>query len=163
MRRLLIPALFALAAAAPAERTAQLQNAMTMLDQGRTAAAQRLLRPLADEGSAVAEAMLGVIEARGLAGRARPEIAVAHYYRAAERGYAPAQLALARALAAGEGTKASSVRALRWALVVGRHSGEPVRGEAAALARELAAGMAPSAVNRIAREATRWRPWDASL
>lgn len=155
--------LLALAAAGPADRTARLERALALVDAGRGSDAKRLLGPLAAEGSAVAETLIGIVDAQGRAGRARPDLAALHFYRAAERGYPPAQLALAELLVDGRGTPASPRAALRWALVAKRLGAGPVRARAAALASQLADKLGPAETDRAERRAARWRPWDATI
>jgi TPR repeat protein len=147
-----------LGAAGPAQRAQRLDAALGAMTRGDDARAATAFDALADEGSAAAETLLGVIAGRGHA--ARPEVALAHYYRSAERGYPPAQLALARALARREGTWARPEMALRWALVAQTHSAGDVRPAATALAAELRGRLDPAAVSRAEALAAAWRPWD---
>ena len=129
---------------------------MALMDAGRTQEAARMLKPLAQEGSAVAETALGL-----MASERQPAVAAAHYFRAAQKGYAPAQLMLARALAEGAGTPANPPEALRWALVAERQGQGEVRMKARAFARGLIQGMDPATVARARDRAAAWRPWAA--
>lgn len=78
---------------------------------GDFASAERLLRPLARSGDAAAETLLGVAAARGLTGEPDPAVAAAWYFRAARRGFRPAQLALADAYRRGEGLPRDEAKA----------------------------------------------------
>lgn len=129
---------------------------MAAISTGNAGSAARLLRPLAWEGSAVAETGLGLIAAS-----ADPAAAAARYYRGAERGYAPAQLLLARSLAAGIGTPRRPAEALRWAFIAHARGHGPVRDEAGRLAASLAAGLGSTATAEVRKHALAWRPWGA--
>ena len=160
-RLLLLPLALLLAAATPDERAQRLAAALADLDRGRAAAARPELEQLAQEGSGVAETMLGAMHARGLIGRVDTAAAAAYWYRAAQRGYAPAQLALARALADGVGVARSRVDAYRWALIAGGHADAPVRAEAMELAARLRTGLDDGEAAGAAKRAKTWRPWAA--
>ncbi len=155
-----------LLAAAPAwadrgasERTAQLARAISALEAGRAAEARRLLKPLTNDGSAVAETLLGGLHFRGLGGPRDAATAVGYWWRAAQRGYAPAQLALARSLATGQGVTASPAAAYRWGLLAARSGDRAVRRAAERLCTELARSLGPRRAERIAAKAATFRPW----
>lgn len=153
--------LIATGANAADERAARLAAALADLDRGDAAAARPRLERLAQEGSAVAETMLGAMHARGVSGRPDHTTAAGYWYRAAQRGYAPAQLALARALAEGAGVARDRVEAFRWATIAGGHGDALVRAQAIALARRLRAEIGRADAERAARRAKAWRPWAA--
>lgn len=104
--------------------------------KGDFAAARAALKPLAAQGSAVAETLLGGMVARGQGVKADPAAAAAWWFRADNRGYAPAQLALARGMAEGRGLGQDKGRAWLWAKRA-VEAGGAVGAEAAALARRL--------------------------
>ena len=130
-------------------------NAYAAADYAR---ARRLLRPLADRGSAIAETLLGVMVAKGEGVTADPAVAVGWWVRAANRGYAPAQLALAKALAAGQGVAADPGQAWVWARLA-VDAGNGTRAEAAALAARLARGFSAEALAGLEAKRLGWRPW----
>ncbi|GGD99472.1 hypothetical protein GCM10011529_02030 [Polymorphobacter glacialis] len=122
------------------------------------ATARAELRPMADNGSAIAETLMGVMAAKGWGGRADPAAAAAWWMRAANRGYAPAQLALAKALAKGSGVTANPGAAWVWAQLAAA-SGSGISAEAGALARELAEGFSAERLGVLEGERAAWRPW----
>lgn len=133
-----------------------LQAGLDAHGRGDFAAARAALKPLAAQGSAVAETLLGGMAARGQGVRADPAAAAAWWFRAANRGYAPAQLALARAMAEGRGLAVDKGRAWLWAKrAVG--AGGAVGQAAAALAKRLEADV--PAAERAALAAGVWVAW----
>jgi TPR repeat protein len=159
---LLVPAtaLSLVRAAAPA--TTAPQTAVTALDAalaayqaGNYAGARKGLKPLADRGSAIAETMLGVMAAKGEGGPPDPAAAAGWWLRAASRGYAPAQLALAKALADGHGVAQDRGQALVWA----RLAADGGNGDAHALAQALAVGFDAEQLATLEDERASWRPW----
>lgn len=165
MRRASILALACLAAATPearadaADRSARLARALDRLEAGDSATARRLLEPLAQDGSAMAETLLGGLYARGMGAPRDPPAAVAYWWRAAQRGYAPAQLALAQALAAGQGAPAAPESALRWALLAARGGDDAVRAAADRLRADLSRAVGARAAGRASARADAFRPW----
>lgn len=145
-----------LAAAAP-EPSDRLQAALADLDVGANARAVAGLRALAGENSAVAETLLGAMYADGRAGRRDPAIAAAFFLRAANRGYTPAQVALARAYLAGAGVSRSDVAALRWTAIAERMGAPPA--DIAPLAAALRPRVTPAEWARARARAADWRPW----
>lgn len=145
-------------AAGRAERLALAVRAIEAGDDGVAVAA---LARLSQEGSAVAETLLGAMRAAGRGGPRDRAAAAAHWLRAAQRGYPPAQLALARAFAAGEGVRRDPAEVYRWALIAQGHGDPPLRAAASALARRARAGIDPATAARAERRARSWRPWGA--
>ena len=164
MRKLLLPMLLLAApvsAAAP-NNAARFERAVSAYDAGRFKAARADFQALADQGSAIAETMLGTMYAEGRGAKADPATAAAYFYRAANRGYAPAQLALADAYAKGRGTYRDLPGAYMWArLAQVRGHGATVqagRAAAGALARQLTDDQR----RRADRWVLNWRPWSTS-
>lgn len=138
---------------------AVLTTALEAYRGGHFSEARRRFRALADADSAIAETMLGTMYARGEGVRADSATASAYYFRAAQRGYAPAQLALAQAFEAGSGVRLDHNLAWIWARRA-QQRGDP--RVAAAAAQLLAAlGARRSAADRAGLEAqvAAWRPW----
>lgn len=91
----------------------QMSAAAHSLDTGDYDRAEELLRRLAESEVSAAETLLGTIAANGRKGHPpQPAIAAAWFIRAANRGYPPAQLALASAFASGSGVARDEKRAL---------------------------------------------------
>jgi hypothetical protein len=88
-----------------------LAAALAAHGRGDHAAALPPLRRLAARDMPQAETLLGTMTARGQGVRADPATAAGWFLRAARRGYAPAQLALAHAFETGIGVKPDPVRA----------------------------------------------------
>lgn len=114
---------------------------------------------LADHGSAIGETMLGTIYAHGQGVVVDPATAASFWFRAANRGYAPAQLALARALAAGRGVARDPGKAWVWAQLAMMHGDANVAAQAAVLAKALAAALPPDERARQQLVLDGWRPW----
>ena len=146
----------AFAARTPAER---LQSAVAAYDVGDFRVARKNFKLLADEGSAIGETMLGVIYAEGRGVKSDPATAVAYYYRAANRGYAPAQLALSRAFADGAGASKDVPQAYLWArLAAARGVGDLAQAATTAAAR-LSRSLAPDQRKKVDAAVRNWRPW----
>lgn len=167
MKRLIILALLALALPARATEPAgtwatdHLAAALTAYDAERFDEARRQFGVLADHGSAIAETMLGVMYARGRGVDADPATAVAYFYRAANRGYAPAQLALSDALARGAGTPRSVEQAYFWARLAASRGDAAITETAAAQAARLGRGLSAKLRAEMDRQLRSWRPWVA--
>ena len=150
--------LLAVATGAAAPTPAVLVAGLTAYAAGDFVTARRDFVILADGGSALGETMLGGMYARGQGVRRDPAAAAAYYCRAAHRGYAPAQLAFARALRRGDGVAADPVAAWRWLRLAERRGDArtvaAVRAEAVGLS---AAGPVPP-VDGVAE----WRPWPSA-
>ena len=139
-----------------------LNGAMAAYDTGDYRRARFAFRGLADQGSAIAETMLGVIYAHGQGVSADPATAAGYWLRAASRGYAPAQLAFAHALADGIGVARDPGMAWMWASLAARGGDAAVARQAAALAARLRRGFTAEEAVRMARRLTEWRPWVAA-
>lgn len=140
-------------------RSARLADALARLEAGDAAGARQRLEPLAQDGSAVAETLLGGLYARGLGVPRDTATAVGFWWRAAQRGYAPAQLALARARASGEGVPAAPEDALRWALLAAQGGDGAVRAAAEQLRTTLSRKVGARAAGRASARAAAFRPW----
>ena len=136
---------------------ALLQSGLAAYRAGDYSAARPRLQLLADRGSAVAETILGVMAIKGEGGRRDPAAAVALWLRAANRGYAPAQLALAKALARGQGTAMDREGAWVWARLA---ASDPLVGaEARRLVARLALGIGADRLVKLEERRAAWRPW----
>lgn len=163
MRKLFLLALFLAAPAAALPGNAQrFERAVAAYEAGRYGAARADFQMLADQGSAIAETMLGTMYAEGRGVKADPATAAAFFYRAANRGYAPAQLALADAYAEGKGTYVDLSGAYMWARLaqVRGHGATADAGRAAALL--LSKRIDEDQRKRADRWVLNWRPWSTS-
>ncbi len=146
------------AAAPQGGAIAHLQAGLDAYAGGQFVAARRSLQPLADQGSAIAETLCGVMAAKGQGTARSPAIAAAWWLRAANRGYAPAQLALAKALAAGHGVPRDPGAAWVWARLAAS-AGNGTAAAATALADGLERGFGPGALAGLEARRAAWRPW----
>jgi uncharacterized protein len=102
-----------LAAAAAAGHAGPLEDAKAAHERGDDETAVRLIRPLAEQGSAVAEFYLGMMYDAGL-GVAQDFTEAAKWYRrAADQGYAEAQLSLGVRYRWGRGVAKDDAEAIR--------------------------------------------------
>ena len=150
------PAVRSAAQAVPTR--ASLPEALAAYNAHRDADALVAFRALAFMDSAIAETMLGAMYANGRAGRVDPMTAAAYWLRAAERGYPPGQIALARALAAGRGIAADPGAAYGWALIAAARGEGAAHEEALALAAALRRRLPATEAARRMKIAAEWRP-----
>jgi len=131
-------------AAAPAEQPprdaamssdALLARGLDAFKRGDHAAARRDFRILAQRNVPAAETLLGTMTANGQGAPRDDAVAAAWFLRAARRGYAPAQLALAGAFADGRGVSRNLPRA--------RELAKAAAGQGQPGAAEFAASLAP--------------------
>ena len=94
--------------------TAPFEKAQAAYRQGDLAAAERLARPLAKEGDARAQSLLGLIHLRRRGGPQEDAEAVAWLRRAAEQGDASAQFGLGVMSEEGRGLPKDPAEAVRW-------------------------------------------------
>ncbi|HHF5441502.1 TPA: tetratricopeptide repeat protein [Haemophilus influenzae] len=74
----------------------------------------KFLLPLAEQGNALAQMMLGVMYAKGQGVKQDDVEAVKWYRKAAEQGYADAQANLGSAYSAGRGVRQDYIEAVKW-------------------------------------------------
>lgn len=139
------------------------ERAVAAYEAGRFKAARADFQLLADQGSAIAETMLGTMYAEGRGVKGDPATAAAYFYRAANRGYAPAQLALADAYAEGRGTYRDLPGAYMWARLaqVRGHGATAEAGRTSATA--LSKRIDDDQRRRADRWVLNWRPWSTSV
>ncbi len=155
MRSLLLISLLLISAEAPVDRLAA---AMDAYARHHDRAAAHGFELLAMEDGAVAETMLGVMYANGRIGRPDPAAAASYWLRAAQRGYPPAQLALARAFGDGRGVRRDPAMGYEWALVAARQGDGDARSAALALARALKTRIGAVEAERREHRAAQWQP-----
>ena len=143
----------------PGWAAATLSDGLESYRSGNFGAARAAFRALADHDSAIGETMLGVIYARGQGVGADPATAAIFYMRAADRGYAPAQLAFAEALASGQGIGRDGAAACLWARLAQQRGDARLAKAAAALADRLEVTLTPGEREKLDRRLTGWRPW----
>lgn len=132
-----------------------LEQGLDAFARGDVAQARAALKPLADRGSPIAETLIGSSYLSG-AGR-DPATAAGYFLHAADRGYAPAQLALARLLAKGEGVARDEAAAYRWALLAARRDRSAIGNDARALAADVLSRLSPEARRGAERAARTWQ------
>jgi uncharacterized protein len=91
-----------------------LEDARSALKNGDYVTAMDLARPLAEQGDAGAERILGQMYEQGKGAYRDPERAGAWYRKAAEQGNAEAELALGSLYFAGQGVPRDPVLGLKW-------------------------------------------------
>ena len=145
------------AAAAEDWSVALMRSSLDAYRNGDYRAARRGFKRLAMHGSAVAETMLGMIYAEGKGVAGNNAVSTAYFYRAADRGYGPAQVALSDAYVMGRGIGADVKRACFWAMLAARGS-DSAAAEGAERETRLCALLDPAARGRIRRNVDDWRP-----
>jgi hypothetical protein len=166
MRKFLPILLLALAtapAAAAPDNARRFERAVAAYEVGRFKAARAEFQALADQGSAVAETMLGTMYAEGRGVKGDAATAAAYFYRAANRGYAPAQLALADAYAKGRGTWPNLPGAYMWARLAQVRGYGATAATGGATAAALARRIDEDQRLRADRWVRNWRPWSTSV
>jgi TPR repeat protein len=138
--------------------TELLALAVSSFETGRYALAAERFGRLAEMGSAVAETMLGVMHSRGLGVPADQASAVAYFYRAASRGYGPAQLALADAIARGDGTVRDSRSAYLWSRLAEQNGDARTSASAGRLSARLGTLLTSGQRAAIEDDVRSWRP-----
>lgn len=91
-----------------------LEDASVAYSRGDYATVLRLMRPLADQGDAVAQHDLGVIYENGLGVPQNYDEAVKWYHLAAEQGYGLSQFNLGLLYDKGRGVSQNDVEAVKW-------------------------------------------------
>ena len=160
VRTLLFAALLSASpASARPDAAALLRVGLADYTSGNFAAARPRLQALADQGSAIAETLLGVMAATGQGRPADPATGAALWLRAANRGYPPAQLALAKSFARGLGVAADPGEAWLWARLAAAGGDTAVSIDAARLAASLEPGLGRERVAALELRRAAWRPW----
>jgi TPR repeat protein len=150
---LLTLTLFGIATAGP------LEDGNAAAQRGDYAAAMRLLRPLADQGSAGAQYDLGVMYANGQGVPQNYTQAVMWYRKAADGGDAGAQNDLGVMYANGYGVPQNYAQALMWFnLAASPASDDATRNEAVKTRDLVAAKMTPAQIAEAQRIASEWVP-----
>lgn len=135
---------------APQPTDALLTRALDAFNRGDYAAALRDFRILAQRDVPAAETLLGTMAANGQGGPRNDAVAAAWFLRAARRGYAPAQLALANAFAEGRGVRRNMPRAAELA--------RAAAGQGQPGAAEFAARVTPQRYAQLNRPITGGKP-----
>jgi hypothetical protein len=119
----------ALAPEAPPAEEGPIADARRALAAGDAGAALALVQPLAAEGIAAAQALLGLLHERGAGLAADPAQAFQLYTKAAAQGDPDGQFHLGRAWRDGIGTKPDQVKALAWLMHAGARGQKEAAGE----------------------------------
>lgn len=157
--RLFLSLLLALAAT-PALAGNRVEEAISAYDRHDWGRARALIRPAVAEGSAIAETLMGMIY---LDGNPRlPAVAAGFLLRAAERGYAPAQIKIADMLAEGVGFSRDLPSAYRWYRIVAQRADVYAAAIGAARAHRLARHLPAKVREEQDQQASDWHVRAAS-
>ena len=130
--------------------------------EGRYPAALRLARPLADEGDARAQSVLGLLYYRGLGGVPENKAEAVTWFRhAADQGDAQAQYNLGLSYAKGEASEPDKVIAHMWFNLAAAHFpvSDTSNRSAARKNRDLVAEkMTPDQIAEAEKLALDWKP-----
>ena len=149
-----------LIALAPAAASADLVDGLAAYDQGNYQAALAEWTPLAEDGDATAQALLGLLY-RGVPGLPADAAVSARWYEAAaEQGHAHAQYNIGLAYLSGYGVQQDDVTAFMWLDIAAR--GIPVGPDGTNSASKrrdtLAARMSAAEIAEATRRAEDWQP-----
>ena len=109
-----ITAIFLIVSLAASVLAGPFEDGTAAYGKGDYATALRLLRPLAEQGLAKAQILLGVMYARGQGVAQNYGEAMKWYRRAADQGDAAAQTALGAMYANGLGVPQDQAKAMEW-------------------------------------------------
>jgi clan AA aspartic protease (TIGR02281 family) len=131
--------------------------------RGDYATAYRLLRPLAEQGNAVAQTSLGLLYTVGRKGSPwwDPVEAAKWWRKAADQGLDCAQYYLGAAYWGGQGVPRDLVQAYKWFdLALSRYppSNEAIRQWAVMFRDDITGSMSPSQIAEAQKLASEWRP-----
>jgi TPR repeat protein len=137
-------------------------TAYAAYEEGRYATALRLARPLAAEGNARAQSLLGLLYDRGLGGVPQDKAqALKWFHSAADLGDGQAQYNLGLSYAKGEAGEPDNVRAHMWFNLAAAHfpvSDTSNRATARKDRDVVAAKMSPDQIAEAQRLAREWKP-----
>ena len=147
-----------LAAVAGVASGGPLEDAASAHERGDDATAVQLLRPLAEEGNAIAQFALGFIydTAKGIP---QDDAEAATWYRkAADQGVAGAQYNLGAMYADGHGVPPDDIEAYKWLSVAASRFPVENRDAAVRMRDLLAAKMTPTQIAEAQKRAREWKP-----
>ena len=128
------------------------------LKRGDYAEALRLWRPLADQGDANAQYMLGIMYANGRGVPQDYAEAMKWCRLAAEQGYARAQYMLGIMYANGRGVPQNDVQAHMWFNLAASRAPASERDEAIKMRNVAASNMTPEQIAEAQKLAREWKP-----
>jgi TPR repeat protein len=134
------------------------EDGLAAHDRGDYATALRLWRPLAEQGTADAQHMLGIMYANGLSVPQDYAEAVKWYRLAAEQGSANAQYMLGIMYANGRGVPQNDVQAHMWFNLAASRAPASERDEAIKMRNVAASDMTPAQIAEAQRLAREWKP-----
>jgi TPR repeat protein len=136
-----------------------LEDGLAAFERGDYATALHLLKPLAEQGYASAQANLGNMYANGRGVPQDDAEAVKWYSKAAEQGVAQAQFNLGVMYARGEGVPRDYVLAYMWFTLAAARLSEMDKREKVIAARDhVAAEMTPEEIAEAQALAAEWKP-----
>ena len=153
--RATLTAFLMLAAMAGAALAGPLEDGIKAYHQGEYATAYRLLRPLADQGDALAQLNVSILFYGGLGVPQDYAEAVKWCRKAADQGQPNAQAALGSMYERGEGVPQNYVQAHMWFNLAASHErmGGAVEGR-----DKLASKMTPAQIAEAQKLAREWKP-----
>ena len=160
MRLLKMLLVLLVCAAGPAIAAGPLENGIAAYLKSDFATAQRLLRPLAEDGDARAQVVMGIMDETGLGVTQDYKSAAAWYRKAADKGNARGQYNLGTLYERGNGVPQDYVQALKWYSLAATRFGPSQLETADAVKRaatSLAARMTPAQVEEARKLAQEWR------
>ena len=136
-----------------------LSEGVSALERRDYANALQILRPLADQGVASAQSMLGVMYANGEGVPKDFMQAKKWFQRAADQGHTNAQTNLGYMYFKGDGLIQDYVQTYKWlSLSAVGESNDKVRARRKELIRHLAAKMTPAEIAEAKKLVSEWRP-----
>src|SRR5271165_4439770 len=145
-------ALFGVARAGPFE------DAQAADQKGDYATELQILRPLAEQGNALAQLGLGVMYANGQGVQQDYAQAVVWYRKAAEQGDARAQFGVGLMYANGHGVPQDYVRAHMWFNIAAAGASDASVRDSAKWRDLVATRMTPAQIAEARRMASEWKP-----
>ena len=130
-------------------------------NQGDYETAQRLFRPMALKGNALAAYYMGIMYAEGHKVDRDPAKAAEWFLVAANKGYAPAQIRMAEISTVGLGVPRDPGQAVKWytlaADAIPAHESQ-MRDDALARRDDLIRGLTPDQLRETQRQIWDWNP-----
>ena len=138
------------------------EDGLATHERGDYATALRLWRPLAEQGTADAQHMLGIMYANGQSVPQDYAEAVKWYRLAAEQGSANAQYMLGIMYANGRGVPQDYAEAHMWFNLAASRAPASERDEAIKMRNVAASNMTPAQIAEAQKLAREWKPKPAA-
>jgi TPR repeat protein len=135
-----------------------LEDAASAHERGDDATVVQLLRPLAEDGNALAQFRLGYIYDTSKAISQDDAEAAKWYRRAADQGVAGAEYNLGAMYAAGHGVPLDYVEAYKWLSIAASRFPAGSRDDAVKMRDLVAAKMTPAQIAEAQKLTREWKP-----